>query len=75
MGYLCGASWIPDNVSITMCSVPPVGQKHAGVCLSNSVRLCHSLPCVFALHPFSDFQTRFGRAWHRHRSKRCGNAR
>jgi tubulin beta len=31
--------WIPDNVSITLCSVPPVGLRQAGVCLSNTVRL------------------------------------
>ena len=31
-------------MSVTMCSVPPVGQKHAGVCLANSVRLPHFLP-------------------------------
>ena len=30
--------WIPDNVSITLCSVPPVGLRQAGVCLSNTVR-------------------------------------
>lgn len=30
--------WIPDNVSITMCGVPPIGLKQAGVCLSNTVR-------------------------------------
>jgi len=29
--------WIPDNVSITLCSVPPVGQGQAGICLSNTV--------------------------------------
>ena len=57
-GFLvvCGTSWIPDNVSITMCSVPPVGQKHAGVCLANSVRLLPfpSLPfrsSSLSLHP------------------------
>lgn len=47
-GFVCflwGRSWIPDNVSVTMCSVPPVGQKHAGVCLANSVCLPYFLPC------------------------------
>jgi hypothetical protein len=29
--------WIPDNVSITLCSVPPNGQTQAGICLSNTV--------------------------------------
>ncbi|TBU33607.1 beta-tubulin 2 [Dichomitus squalens] len=28
--------WIPDNVSVSLCSVPPVGQTQAGTCLSNS---------------------------------------
>ena len=28
--------WIPDNVSVTLCSVPPVGQTQAATCLSNS---------------------------------------
>lgn len=23
-------SWIPDNVSVSLCSVPPVGQKKVG---------------------------------------------
>ncbi|KAG8895551.1 Tubulin beta-2 chain, partial [Tulasnella sp. 408] len=27
--------WIPDNVSITLCTVPPVGQRQAAVCLAN----------------------------------------
>ncbi|PVF96216.1 tubulin-domain-containing protein [Serendipita vermifera] len=31
--------WIPDNVSITLCSVPPVGQSQAGVCLSNTTAI------------------------------------
>ncbi|KAJ6468311.1 beta-tubulin 2 [Mycena sanguinolenta] len=31
--------WIPDNVSITLVSVPPVGQKQAGVALSNSTSI------------------------------------
>jgi len=28
--------WIPDNVSVTMCTVPPVGQQQAATCLANS---------------------------------------
>ncbi|KAI0775033.1 beta-tubulin 2 [Trametes elegans] len=28
--------WIPDNVSVSLCSVPPVGQVQAGTCLANS---------------------------------------
>ncbi|KIJ62875.1 hypothetical protein HYDPIDRAFT_30018 [Hydnomerulius pinastri MD-312] len=28
--------WIPDNVSVSLCSVPPVGQPQADVALSNS---------------------------------------
>ncbi|KAI1797411.1 beta-tubulin 2 [Ganoderma leucocontextum] len=28
--------WIPDNVSVSLCSVPPVGQMQAGTCLANS---------------------------------------
>ena len=28
--------WIPDNVSVSLCSVPPVGQTQAATCLSNS---------------------------------------
>ncbi|KAG6372263.1 beta-tubulin [Boletus reticuloceps] len=28
--------WIPDNVSVSLCSVPPVGQPQAGVALANS---------------------------------------
>ncbi|KAF8207024.1 beta-tubulin [Mycena galopus ATCC 62051] len=31
--------WIPDNVSITLVSVPPVGQKQAAVALSNSTSI------------------------------------
>jgi len=31
--------WIPDNVSVTLCSVPPIGQKQAGVCLANTTSL------------------------------------
>ncbi|KAH0833481.1 beta-tubulin [Lanmaoa asiatica] len=30
------ALWIPDNVSVSLCSVPPVGQPQAGIALSNS---------------------------------------
>ncbi|KAI0926238.1 Tubulin beta-2 chain [Taiwanofungus camphoratus] len=28
--------WIPDNVSVSLCSVPPVGQTQAATCLANS---------------------------------------
>ncbi|KAI0076162.1 beta-tubulin [Panus rudis PR-1116 ss-1] len=28
--------WIPDNVSVTLCSVPPVGQTQSATCLANS---------------------------------------
>ena len=28
--------WIPDNVSVTLCTVPPVGQVQAATCLANS---------------------------------------
>jgi len=28
--------WIPDNVSVSLCSVPPVGQVRAATCLANS---------------------------------------
>lgn len=28
--------WIPDNVSVTLCSVPPVGQGQSATCLANS---------------------------------------
>ncbi|EMD31281.1 hypothetical protein CERSUDRAFT_119830 [Gelatoporia subvermispora B] len=28
--------WIPDNVSVSLCSVPPVGQAQAATCLANS---------------------------------------
>ncbi|KIM57414.1 hypothetical protein SCLCIDRAFT_1219461 [Scleroderma citrinum Foug A] len=28
--------WIPDNVSVSLCSVPPVGQAQAAVALANS---------------------------------------
>lgn len=28
--------WIPDNVSVSLCSVPPVGQMQAATCLANS---------------------------------------
>ncbi|KAG8760340.1 Tubulin beta-2 chain [Serendipita sp. 396] len=31
--------WIPDNVSITLCAVPPVGRKQAGVSLSNTTAI------------------------------------
>ncbi|GBE88546.1 Tubulin beta-2 chain [Sparassis crispa] len=28
--------WIPDNVSVSLCSVPPVGQQQSATCLANS---------------------------------------
>ncbi|KAI0784566.1 beta-tubulin 2 [Abortiporus biennis] len=28
--------WIPDNVSVTLCTVPPVGQSQSATCLANS---------------------------------------
>ncbi|KAJ3490845.1 hypothetical protein NLI96_g1125 [Meripilus lineatus] len=28
--------WIPDNVSVTLCKVPPVGQTQSATCLANS---------------------------------------
>ncbi|CCM02224.1 uncharacterized protein FIBRA_04304 [Fibroporia radiculosa] len=28
--------WIPDNVSVGLCSVPPVGQTQSATCLANS---------------------------------------
>ncbi|KAI0749828.1 beta-tubulin 2 [Daedaleopsis nitida] len=28
--------WIPDNVSVSLCSVPPVGQNQSATCLANS---------------------------------------
>ncbi|KZT07580.1 beta-tubulin 2 [Laetiporus sulphureus 93-53] len=28
--------WIPDNVSVALCSVPPVGQTQSATCLANS---------------------------------------
>ncbi|EIM90961.1 beta-tubulin 2 [Stereum hirsutum FP-91666 SS1] len=31
--------WIPDNVSVTLCSVPPVGQKQSATCLANSTAI------------------------------------
>ncbi|KAJ6577536.1 beta-tubulin 2 tubb2 [Mycena capillaripes] len=31
--------WLPDNVSVTLVSVPPVGQKQAAVALSNSTSI------------------------------------
>ncbi|KAJ7690050.1 beta-tubulin 2 [Mycena rosella] len=31
--------WIPDNVSVTLVSVPPVGQKQAAVALANSTSI------------------------------------
>ncbi|EAU85168.2 beta-tubulin [Coprinopsis cinerea okayama7 len=31
--------WIPDNVSVSLVKVPPVGQKHAATCLSNSTAI------------------------------------
>ncbi|KZP01349.1 beta-tubulin [Calocera viscosa TUFC12733] len=31
--------WIPDNVSVTLCSVPPVGKKQAAVCLGNTTAI------------------------------------
>ncbi|KAJ7503558.1 beta-tubulin 2 tubb2 [Mycena galericulata] len=31
--------WIPDNVSVTLVSVPPVGQKRAAIALSNSTSI------------------------------------
>lgn len=31
--------WIPDNVSVSLCSVPPVGQPQAAVALANSTCL------------------------------------
>ena len=31
--------WIPDNVSVTLCSVPPVGHKQAATCLANTTAI------------------------------------
>jgi len=31
--------WIPDNVSVSLCSVPPVGQIRSATCLSNSTSI------------------------------------
>jgi len=31
--------YIPDNVSITLCSVPPAGQKQAATCLANTTAI------------------------------------
>ncbi|TDL17966.1 beta-tubulin 2 [Rickenella mellea] len=31
--------WIPDNVSVALCSVPPVGQKQSATCLANSTSI------------------------------------
>ncbi|KAI6025649.1 beta-tubulin [Pisolithus orientalis] len=31
--------WIPDNVSVSLCSVPPVGQTQAAVALANSTSM------------------------------------
>ncbi|THH09311.1 hypothetical protein EW145_g2118 [Phellinidium pouzarii] len=31
--------WIPDNVSMALCSVPPVGQKKSATCLANSTAI------------------------------------
>ncbi|TFK50215.1 beta-tubulin 2 [Heliocybe sulcata] len=31
--------WIPDNVSVSLCSVPPVGQSQAATCLANSTAI------------------------------------
>ncbi|KZT20480.1 beta-tubulin 2 [Neolentinus lepideus HHB14362 ss-1] len=31
--------WIPDNVSVSLCSVPPVGQAQAATCLANSTAI------------------------------------
>ncbi|KAI0806136.1 beta-tubulin 2 [Irpex lacteus] len=28
--------WIPDNVSVTLCTVPPIGHAQAATCLANS---------------------------------------
>ncbi|TCD64053.1 Tubulin beta-2 chain [Steccherinum ochraceum] len=28
--------WMPDNVSLTLCTVPPVGQTQSATCLANS---------------------------------------
>ncbi|KAK7461878.1 Tubulin beta-2 chain [Stygiomarasmius scandens] len=33
------AEWIPDNVSVSLCSVPPVGQKQAATALANSTAI------------------------------------
>jgi len=31
--------WIPDNVSVGLCSVPPVGQVQSATCLANSTAI------------------------------------
>ncbi|KIK95265.1 hypothetical protein PAXRUDRAFT_827181 [Paxillus rubicundulus Ve08.2h10] len=31
--------WIPDNVSVSLCSMPPVGQPQAGIALANSTSM------------------------------------
>ncbi|KAH7097899.1 beta-tubulin [Auriculariales sp. MPI-PUGE-AT-0066] len=35
-GSTAFVEWIPDNVSVTLCNVPPVGQRTAAVCLANT---------------------------------------
>ncbi|KIM29971.1 hypothetical protein M408DRAFT_15648 [Serendipita vermifera MAFF 305830] len=41
--------WIPDNVSITLCAVPPVGQTQAGICLSNTTAIQEVFKRISAL--------------------------
>ncbi|KAH7912826.1 beta-tubulin 2 [Hygrophoropsis aurantiaca] len=43
--------WIPDNVSVSLCSVPPVGQSQAAVALANST--CMQELFKRNLHQFS----------------------
>jgi hypothetical protein len=51
--------WIPDNVSVTLCSVPPVGHKQSATCLANTTaiqelftrslsQVCHPSHCRHA---------------------------
>lgn len=57
-------SWIPDNVSVTLCSVPPVGQKQSATCLANTTAIqelfTRSLSQVrFLARPFTELAKPF----------------
>jgi tubulin beta len=56
--------WIPDNVSVTLCSVPPVGHKQSATCLANTTaiqelftRSLNQFTAMYKRHAFMHWYT------------------